>query len=90
MKKGFKYKVINHAKKIKYVGFLDKNARTGRVFSKNPDKIEVVLLGLNNDDSHKLLLIEENIIDGQVSEEACCGDDDEHNHNYSHNTKKSN
>ena len=55
MKKGFKYKVINYAKKIEYVGFLDKNARTRRVFSKNPDKVEVVLLGLNNDDSHKLL-----------------------------------
>jgi uncharacterized protein (DUF2345 family) len=90
LKEGFKYKVINHAKKTEYVGFLDENARTERIFSENPDEVEVMLLGLNNDDTDKLLLIEEKIIDGPGSEEACCGGDDEHSHSHSHDTEECN
>ena len=82
---GFKYKVINKDKKTEYIGILDQDARTARIFSDNPDNIEILLLGKSDDDSDKLLLIEEdennNKIDG--SDEACCTghDEDDHNHN---------
>jgi uncharacterized protein (DUF2345 family) len=82
LKDGFKYKVINHAKKTEYIGFLDQFARTGRIFSDNPDSVEILLLGKNDDSSDKLQLIEEVITEGQGhgSDETCCGGDDDHNH----------
>jgi len=84
LKDGFKYKVINHAKKTEYIGFLDQFARTGRIFSDNPDSVEILLLGKNDDSSDKLQLVEEVITEGQShgSDEACCGGDDDHNHEH--------
>lgn len=84
LKDGFKYKVINHAKKTEYIGFLDQFARTGRIFSDNPDSVEILLLGKNDDSSDKLQLVEEVITEGQGhgSDEACCGGDDDHNHEH--------
>ncbi|MCH7317142.1 type VI secretion system tip protein VgrG [Acinetobacter sp. ANC 5659] len=84
LKDGFKYKVINHAKKTEYIGFLDQFARTGRIFSDNPDSVEILLLGKNDDSSDKLQLVEEVISEGQGhgSDEACCGGDDDHNHDH--------
>ena len=84
LKDGFKYKVINHAKKTEYIGFLDQFARTERIFSDNPDSIEILLLGKNDDSSDKLQLVEEVISEGQGhgSDEACCGGDDDHNHEH--------
>ncbi|MGR0304517.1 type VI secretion system Vgr family protein [Acinetobacter beijerinckii] len=84
LKDGFKYKVINHAKKTEYIGFLDQLARTGRIFSDNPDSVEILLLGKNDDSSDKLQLVEEVITEGQGhgSDEACCGGDDDHNHEH--------
>jgi uncharacterized protein (DUF2345 family) len=84
LKEGFKYKVINHAKKTEYIGFLDQFARTGRIFSDNPDSVEILLLGKNDDSSDKLQLVEEVITEGQGhgSDEACCGGDDGHNHEH--------
>jgi type VI secretion system VgrG family protein len=84
LKDGFKYKVINHAKKTEYIGFLDQFARTGRIFSDNPDSVEILLLGKNDDSSDKLQLVEEVMTEGQShgSDEACCGGDDDHNHDH--------
>ena len=83
LKDGFKYKVINHAKKTEYIGFLDQFARTERIFSDNPDNVEILLLGKSNNSSDKLQLIEEKITEDQskFSDETCCGGDDEHDHN---------
>ena len=82
LKDGFKYKVINHAKKTEYIGFLDQFARTGRIFSDHPDNVEVLLLGKNDDCSDKLQLVEEAIVDDKthLSNETCCGGDDEQDH----------
>ena len=80
---GFKYKVINKNKNTEFIGILDKDARTERIFSDNPDNIEIILLGKSEDDSEKLLLIEEEISQEKFdsSDEACCGGhDDDHNH----------
>ncbi|ENW21665.1 type VI secretion system Vgr family protein [Acinetobacter haemolyticus] len=84
LKEGFLYKVINRAKKTEYVGVLDEDARTERVFSDNPDQIEVVLLGKNKESADKLLLVEETITDGGSSEEACCGGDEHHHDDCEH------
>ncbi|WP_151837271.1 type VI secretion system Vgr family protein [Acinetobacter johnsonii] len=83
LKDGFKYKVINHAKKTEYIGFLDQFARTERIFSDNPDNVEILLLGKSNNSSDKLQLIEEKITEDQSKfpDETCCGGDDEHDHN---------
>ncbi|QIO10151.1 type VI secretion system Vgr family protein [Acinetobacter lanii] len=84
LKSGFKYKVINKDKNTEYIGFLDENARTERVFSDNPDSVEIVLLGKSEDESDKLLLIEEEFTQDKSdsSDEACCGghDEDDHDH----------
>ncbi|RKG31162.1 type VI secretion system tip protein VgrG, partial [Acinetobacter guerrae] len=82
LKDGFKYKVINHAKKTEYIGFLDQFARTGRIFSDNPDSVEILLLGKSDDSLDKLQLVEQVISEGQGhgSDEACCDGDDDHNH----------
>lgn len=76
LKDGFKYKVINHSKKTEYIGFLDENARTERVFSDTPDNVEILLLGKSDDSVDKLLLIEEKIMESHSSDENCCGADE--------------
>lgn len=72
---GFKYKVINKSKNIEYIGTLDQEARTKRVFSDSADHVEVVLLGKSEAEQDKLLLKDVPISDGEQSE-ACCGGDD--------------
>ena len=52
-------------RKTEYIGFLDEFARTRRIFSDNPDNIEILLLGKNDEHSDKLQLVEEIINDGQ-------------------------
>ncbi|QER38758.1 type VI secretion system tip protein VgrG [Acinetobacter suaedae] len=84
LQEGFLYKVINRAKKTEYVGVLDEDARTERVFSDNPDQIEVVLLGKNKESADKLLLVEETITDDGSLEEACCGRDEHHHDDCEH------
>ncbi|MBI1452664.1 MULTISPECIES: type VI secretion system Vgr family protein [Acinetobacter] len=83
LENGFKYKVINKDKNTEFIGMLDKDARTQRIFSDNPDNIEIRLLGKSEIDSDKLVLIEENISQDKLDHlnEACCGGhDDEHKH----------
>ena len=75
LNEGFKYKVINKSKNIEYIGTLDQEARTERVFSDSADHVEVVLLGKSEAEQDKLLLKEVAISDGGQSE-ACCGGDD--------------
>lgn len=84
LQEGFLYKVINRAKKTEYFGVLDEDARTERVFSDNPDQIEVVLLGKNKESADKLLLVEETMADGGSLEEACCGGDEHHHDDCEH------
>ena len=75
LNEGFKYKVINKSKNIEYIGTLDQEARTERIFSDSADNVEVVLLGKSEVEQDKLLLKEVPISDGKQSE-ACCGGDD--------------
>ncbi|WP_257229502.1 MULTISPECIES: type VI secretion system Vgr family protein, partial [unclassified Acinetobacter] len=87
---GFKYKVINKDKKTEFIGTLDQNARTERIFSDNPDNIEILLLGKSDNDSDKLLLIEKEVDHNKTEgpDEVCCGEYDEDN--YDKNTENLN
>ena len=67
--------MINKSKNIEYIGTLDQEARTERIFSDSADNVEVVLLGKSEVEQDKLLLKEVPISDGKQSE-ACCGGDD--------------
>ncbi|MCH7335670.1 type VI secretion system Vgr family protein [Acinetobacter sp. NIPH 2699] len=84
IQEGFLYKVINRAKKTEYVGVLDEGARTQRIFSDNPDQIEVVLLGKDKESADKLLLVEEPVLENHSSDEACCGGDEHHHDDCEH------
>lgn len=75
LSEGFKYKLINKSKSIEYIGTLDQEARTERIFSDSADNVEVVLLGKSEAEQDKLILKEVPISDSEQSE-ACCGGDD--------------
>lgn len=77
---GFKYKVINKNKNTEFIGLLDKDARTQRIFSDNPDNVEIRLLGKSEIDSDKLFLMEEDVSQDNLGEACCGGHEDDHNH----------
>jgi len=82
LKSGLKYKIINNNKKTEWTGFLDSLGRTARVYSDNPDNIEVKILGHDSESEDELFAIKvdpDSENNNEIPDEECCNGGD-HDH----------
>lgn len=72
LKRGVKYKLINHSKNTSMTGFLDELGRTTRVFGNDQDEIEAVIIGHDNSDELIMYEVQDNFSVSDSDESICC------------------
>lgn len=73
LKRGVKYKLINHSKSTSMIGILDETGRTTRVFGNDEDEIEAVIMGHDNSEELIMYEIQSDSSTQSMDDLACCG-----------------
>ncbi|UYZ68217.1 DUF2345 domain-containing protein [Moraxella bovis] len=72
LKRGIKYKLINHSKNTSTTGILDELGRTARVFGNDKDEIEAVIMGHDNSDELIMYEIQNDFNTTNLDDVVCC------------------